>query len=131
MPRLAVVFALLSLAFAPAPFPKGERRGDLERLQGEWAHAALYYSHDGQRQKNSSLPPLDVRIQANQIVYHDGSRETFTLHRRTPPRGIDVSGDGVARPALGVYSIDGDTLTLVVAHQGDERPASFDRGHYK
>jgi hypothetical protein len=106
----AVVLCLL--VAAPAPFAKPERRGDLDRLQGEWDHVALYYWHGGEWHKNSSLPPLDKRIQANHIVYRDNSRETFSLCGRTSPRGIDVSSDGVARPALGVYSIDGDTSRL-------------------
>jgi uncharacterized protein (TIGR03067 family) len=125
----AVVLCLL--VAAPAPFPKVERRGDLERLQGEWEHGALYYSHDGQWHKNTTLPPRSILIQGNDVIYPDNSRETFSLRGRTSPRGIDLSSDDTARPALGVYSIEGDTLTLVVACRGDQRPTSFDSGYYK
>jgi uncharacterized protein (TIGR03067 family) len=58
------------------------------------------------------------------------SRETVRLHA-TSPKGIDFIFDDSGKCQRGLYYLEGDTLTMVVAAPEQPRPTSFDSGGVK
>ena len=128
-----LLFAAAPVVAAPAPFTKPERPGrtsELNRLQGEWLQETVYHWRDGGWEEILSRLSIDVRIQGNRFV-SSNAVEYFSLHGKTPPRGIDVASDLTVLPTRGVYSIEGDTLTIVLARYREERPTSLDKGQIK
>src|SRR4051812_11545090 len=97
-----VVFSVLlglaaNAAAAPAPFAKPDRRSDLDRLQGEWLQETVYHWRDGGWKEILSRLSIDVRIRGNRFVYSNAV-EYFSLHGKTPSRGINVASDLTVRP---------------------------------
>ena len=121
----AVVICLLFAA--PAPFTKPERRSDLARIQGEWTQKAVYQWLDGEWVVMVSEASFNVRIQGNRFIYREAV-EYFSLHGKA---GIDVTSDLTVQPSRGVYSVEGDVLTIVLARPGADRPTTPARGSMK
>jgi uncharacterized protein (TIGR03067 family) len=134
--RPVVVFALLLLTAgsalaAPAPFPKyrPDRTSDLVWIQGTWTRTAVYgWRADGW--ESLIAPPHDFTFTDRQLIV-GALIERFALHPYQSPRGIDFSSNGVPGVERGVYTIEGDTLTIVLAPRGDKRPRSLDDGATK
>ena len=54
---------------------------------------------------------------------------TYTLNATKDPKQIDMigtEGDLKGKPALGIYKLDGDKLTLCYTMPGKERPAKLE-----
>jgi uncharacterized protein (TIGR03067 family) len=47
----------------------------------------------------------------------------FKLHSATTPKGIDLDMDGSV--GLGIYKLEGDTLTILHGEVDDKRPTEF------
>jgi uncharacterized protein (TIGR03067 family) len=119
MRRVLLLFALLSLAFAPAPAPKGPA-ADLAKMQGVWV--VVSFIGDG------------VRMPATQenVWTIAGSRVTTTFAGMPSTRFTLELGHGkVPRPIEwvigeerkpGRYRLDGDRLEVGI---GPERPADL------
>jgi uncharacterized protein (TIGR03067 family) len=120
--RLTVpLLAVVSLGFAPLPFPKPDpSKKDLQRMQGTWVLVASH--RDGMR--------ADLRHEAVWLITGDvltisldGTPERprlIKLDGRTAPGSIDLSpGRPGDHPLAGRYRVDGDTLTIRI---GVERP---------
>jgi uncharacterized protein (TIGR03067 family) len=116
--------AVLSLAFAPAPFPRAGREvNDLKAIQGYWADTR--HVSGGQVEASHG-----ILIRGNRIDV--GRAELpFRLHVRRKPCAIDI-GDpdavGVLSFFVGIYKLEGDKLTLCYRDSKDEggRPRAFD-----
>jgi uncharacterized protein (TIGR03067 family) len=127
---LSVLLLSASAALsAPAPFPKAERQDDLARLRGEWAQEAVHVWQPNGWTPFVHQSPADMTVQGNRMVYR-AAVETFYL-RGGSPRGIDITSDATVGVSPGVYSIEDDTLTIVLGRQGEPRPASLDEGNVK
>jgi uncharacterized protein (TIGR03067 family) len=135
--RTAIVSVVLLLAVgstlaAPAPIPKRsrpDRTSDYVKIEGEWARTAVYFRRsDGW--KSLDAPPHAFTFKEDQLI-RGNLVERFTLHPHRSPRGIDFASNGVPDAERGVYSIEGDTLTIVVARRGEQRPESLDDGATK
>jgi uncharacterized protein (TIGR03067 family) len=135
-----VVVALLAVlgvtAFAPAPFPRAERRGagprlDLNAIQGVWTAVSIDEMRGGKLQRIS----WGVRrIYVRQGVWgfdQDGSGFYVTLNASRRPVTIDfrsAPGENGQTAISGVLRLHGDTLQMLyVFTQPDTRPTRFDR----
>ncbi len=97
---------------------------DQERIQGAWQLTA------GER--GGKPFPEDV-IQNGQLVF-EGDRMTtrvkdrsttfrFKLLAEQSPRAVDLDMDGTI--GMGIYKLEGDTLTIVHTEAGQDRPKEF------
>jgi uncharacterized protein (TIGR03067 family) len=103
LPLLAL--ALLSLAFAPAPFPKSRNtdstKEDMKAMQGEWAGQFA----------DSAL----ITIVGDRMVYTSDYGWKFTLNAKTTPKRIEAFGFGpglAGKTHLGIYRLEKDKLTI-------------------
>jgi uncharacterized protein (TIGR03067 family) len=55
---------------------------------------------------------------------NDVTEAKFTLHPETNPKGIDLDMDGSV--GLGIYKLEGNTLTILHGEIEEPRPADFD-----
>jgi uncharacterized protein (TIGR03067 family) len=114
MRRILPLLALMSLAFAPAPFPKDTGKTDLRKLQGEWVqvreeHADFGVMHPQRRlvitgNKATLYPGGDLAIAA--VLALDAGRSPRTLELRFPGAS---PGQRLMRRS---YRLDGDVLEL-------------------
>jgi hypothetical protein len=118
-PFALLSLAALSLAFAPAPFPKATRQGDatddLKKLQGDWFRVG----EDCPVQVRGDV----VHFPTNDVSYR------ITLDTTTTPRRIEfVRRDNPDLIYRGVYRIEGDTWTYRHRLNNHERvwPRDFD-----
>jgi uncharacterized protein (TIGR03067 family) len=114
MRRLLLLFAIASLAFAPAPFVRrGRDVAELRRLQGRWAITSVRL--DGSPVLTSCDEAV---IEGDQVAYFMRgslqSRWRISLNATSSPRKWDTKGLGSRADdaTVGTYSLDGDALTL-------------------
>jgi uncharacterized protein (TIGR03067 family) len=118
--RLTIVgLTWLSLAFAPAPFPKPDpAQSALKKLQGPWQPVALTLE--------SGAPAVQFPWDRMEIVndrmtyFKNGSPVcvwVISLNVRKTPRVFDVRGSGSSPSPRyeGVYQLRGDTLSICSA----------------
>jgi uncharacterized protein (TIGR03067 family) len=123
---LAVV--VVSLAFAPAPFPRPARRdsheSDLKKLQGLWW--VVRHTVDG----SEALGLATVTITGDRLQFPSPDEAwTITLDVARTPRWIDLVP--VNQPAScfrGIYRVQGNKLTICLRQEASpaDRPTSFD-----
>jgi uncharacterized protein (TIGR03067 family) len=126
--RSLVLFlaATACLAFAPAPFPKPDRRDtgadDLTKLQGSWVRVL----HNGQTQNGT-----DVVVVRGDVWRYNTPFDSWvmTLNPAKKPRHIDlVKVNDKTSFFRGIYRLEGDTFTYSLRHYGTEqqRPMDYD-----
>jgi uncharacterized protein (TIGR03067 family) len=133
---VSLVAVLGVTAFAPAPFPKTERRNaepplGLNAIQGVWAAVSIDEMQNGKLQRIS----WGVRrIYVRKDVWgfdQDGSGYYVTLNSSRRPVTIDFRsspGENGQTAISGVLRLQGDTLQMLyVFTQPDTRPTQFDR----
>lgn len=129
MPLLA---ALLSLALAPAPFPRSkpdeEGKAALKALQGEWSRVRVTVSGVPHSEVGNETT---VTITGDRMKYTNAGKASneWTLRldgKATTPARLDRKGASAVVTGfdyLGIYRIEGDTFTLCSCYQ--ERPTEF------
>ena len=120
--RRCVLLLLLTLAtgFAPAPFPRAERR------PGKPVNEAI-----GLWSENSTL-----EVTHDRLTYHPGTsgKCEYELRLNLAVRPIAYEIRGVAgtstagRNYHGILKVEGDKLTLAYNAEGSERPGNFHSG---
>jgi uncharacterized protein (TIGR03067 family) len=135
-PILPIVFAVLLLGFAPAPFPKRARpqtaREALKDLQGGWV---IVRRSLGGRDLTPAGNGMTAEVAGNRVCYYleRGARTEWaiTLDITKVPRIFDqkrVDRHGGECLLWGVYRLEGDTLTICY-HSGQDprvRPRSLE-----
>jgi len=125
--RAAVpLLALVSLAFAPAPWPKVPR-DDLAKMQGEWKRVSASVG---------GVPVFLNEKQNDTVIAGRNFRQasgatgawTIALSGGKPGRiYFEAPGASKFHHLHGIYKLEGDTLTLcTVITPGRPRPDSFD-----
>jgi uncharacterized protein (TIGR03067 family) len=136
MRRCALLLAVASLAFAPAPFPRqgagDPSKEDLKKMQGTWTTLRRTYSGS----PLASPGELTVVFTGDRVKYLvNGVVRTewiMTLDAKTKPKTLDrkkVSGSGAGQILHGVYHLDGDTLTTCyyqLRGVTDQRPTDLE-----
>ena len=135
---LLVVFGLT--AFAPAPFPRSERRDStakisLRTLQGRWRAIKWENSRPDGKHEPDPKPPINVfvRIAQDRWTFMDGDQEGNTLVISVEPAKSAAHLNFYSRPdkqtsyGTGLLRRQGTALQLAFRWHAKERPTSFDR----
>src|SRR5262245_48797115 len=123
-----IMFTLMSLAFAPAPVPRVDRRPDLVQLQGEWEEVG--FSSSGSPIRPLAKPGLLV-FQGSRLTWYRGnmgfeSTAEFTLDPNK--KWIDMKDGMQSLSCIGIYRLQGNTLTLAIKSFSIDpvRPTDFE-----
>lgn len=96
-----------------------------DRIQGEWL--LISGERHGEVFSDNLIGKVRLTFSGSSLktAKSDGVTEaTFTLHPEMNPKGIDVDMDG--NLGLGIYRLDGDTLTLLHGEVEEPRPKDFE-----
>jgi len=124
----AVVCVRLVLADKPAVANKDKAPKDEEKILGTWA--LVSYEEGGQKAPEERIKDGKVIFAADgKLTAKLGEREqefTYQLDPAKKPKEFSITDDK-DRTALGIYKLDGDTLTVCFARPvpGADRPTEF------
>ena len=132
-PRQACRLALGLVVICPgaAAFADDEAvRDELKRHQGTWSVTSSIY--DGQPASEAIVRSIKRIVTGDHVVWErDGKRFAGTRIELDParePKTIDVIPDGGrnrGERVLGIYTLEGDRLTITMAAPGQPRPKEF------
>jgi uncharacterized protein (TIGR03067 family) len=127
--RMATALLLLCV-IGPIAADDPKKTDDAETLKGNWKAVSL--SQSGQAVPAEIASHLKFTFDGKSYVnkmdemVEEGS---YAIDATKTPKTIDFdikTGDDKGKKQLGIYKIEGDKLTIVVAKPGgNERPASF------
>jgi RNA polymerase sigma factor (sigma-70 family) len=127
---LGVALTYRTEAAEPAPATRrAEPKSDKERLQGIWQQVSC---------EGPDEVPDDI-VKENLLVIKDdtitvtagkrgGYELTFKLDESKKPKTMDemlVKPEKGDKPYLGIYSLEGDTMTWCFSNPGEKRPTEF------
>lgn len=143
MRRILPLLVLSSLAFAPAPFPRPQRRADPgvneQRVQGEWKTVIMESFTPGGLKQKHEWPVAMVRIKGRHWTSFDGGGQilahySLALDTSTRPTSLDwYKGDQGGAPVepspgwVGLIRLSGDTMQIIYVHGARERRPTFER----
>jgi RNA polymerase sigma factor (sigma-70 family) len=120
-----VLGTLQVLADKPAAAGKDEAPKDDEKIVGTWTVES--YEEGGQKAAEGAIKEARVTFAADgKMTAKQGGREqeyTYKLDPAKNPKEFSMMNDK-GQTALGIYKLDGDTLTICVNRIGD-RPTEF------
>jgi uncharacterized protein (TIGR03067 family) len=125
--RRVLPLVLLSLAFAPAPFPKPHQsKEDLKKLQGLWMRKQV--ADGGRLCDDHACVTLEI-IGQTAFEWQGGKLRTklaMRLDATQHPRCLDfvVRDDPKGNAMRGIYRINGETFTY--CYREGRRPTTFD-----
>jgi uncharacterized protein (TIGR03067 family) len=125
------LLAVLLLGFAPVPFPRADRtKADLKKLQGEWVRVSHAVGGNPLAPAETTLVVAGDRLEYGEHPGKEGWK--VVLNARTRPKRFDRAWQQTQLlPSacwIGVYALEGDTLTICSVRNGDEadRPKNLD-----
>jgi len=131
MRKVALLLAAVALGFAPAPFPRPDRnKDDLKEMRGDWAQVSLNVAGQGR-----TVGSYTLRIDGDRLTWLSEEKAfvawAVTLDSRKKPKSINATGvEGSVKGAafVGVYKLEGDTLTICYIRSPGQREetAGFD-----
>jgi len=119
MRRFVLLFVVLTVAFAPAPLPRPDRRPKTENVMiGLWSSGSV------------------LEITNDRMTYHPGTAHrceyVLQINTAVSPWHYDITGvpgtSTAGRTYTGIYKVEGDTLTLCYTSGNTNRPTAFDKG---
>jgi len=131
MRRLAPILLSTTFILAAADSNDDKVREELAKFQGTWQ--LISAENGGAQAPKDQVKKTRVVITGNkhsvffgdQVVAHDVS---FAIDPTATPKAVtDTINDGPdkGKQILGIYKLEGDTLTSCVASIGKERPTEF------
>jgi uncharacterized protein (TIGR03067 family) len=117
-------FAVLLLLSTSAMAADDDAKKALKSLEGEWKVVKLVAG--GQAVDEEKVKTMTFTIKGDQLVPSDNPKDsaTISVDPTQKPAAIDVK-DTHNDTALGIYSLDGDTLKICLGTTKDERPKEF------
>lgn len=121
--------AILALAVAvAAPAAKDPPKTDVTTIVGEWdAESAM------SRGKPDNPPPgttWTFTAEGKSVLRIGGRDEpkdgTYKADPKKDPAEVDITDGPKGRPMRGIYKVEGDTLTLCLSGDDEDRPKAFD-----
>ncbi len=120
----AILVVLCGVALAADPPEEFPAIDDHEQIQGTWALVS------GERHGKAFSAELvkAVTLEFSQDTLSTKNKDRvnkakFKLHPATTPKGIDLDMDGSI--GLGIYKLEGDSLTILHGKVNDKRPTEF------
>lgn len=122
---LVLVLVSCSVSLADTTAREVLTMNDHDSLQGRWALVS------GERHRkpfsDEVLKRVTLEFKDDTLSTKNGDHVTkagFKLRSDASPKGIDLDMDG--NLGLGIYKLEGDTLTILHGEVGDDRPSGFD-----
>ena len=130
---LIATVAVVLTTVAPVYADKDASKKDFDKIQGEWSLVTLHI--EGKPAPEDRVKASKMTFKGNEAshVGQNGKLEkgTFKLDASKTPKAIDISpssGPQKGETLLGIYSIEGETLTICGAKLGDDRPKEIKPG---
>jgi uncharacterized protein (TIGR03067 family) len=128
--KALAILAVGVLTAAGAPLG-GSAKKEQQKLQGTWVPTSLMI--DGKEVPKDEFRNLTVTFAGDKFTVKAGDKVfgegTFTIDPAKEPKTIDnrwTTGDNKGKNEVGIYKVEGDTLTTCFAEAGtDKRPTSF------
>jgi uncharacterized protein (TIGR03067 family) len=121
---------LVSVAIPAASADDDPVKDELKRHQGTWVTTSSIF--DGQPAAPELVRSIRRIVTDDHVVWErDGKRfagTTIVLDPKKEPKTIDVIPDGGpnrGEPILGIYKLQGDTITICMAGPAQPRPKEF------
>jgi uncharacterized protein (TIGR03067 family) len=98
---------------------------DSNRIQGKWV--LISGERHGEKFTDEVVKQVTLQFVGDVLKTekkNDVTEAAFTLHPETNPKGIDLVMDGSL--GLGIYRLEGMTLTILHGEVEEPRPADFD-----
>src|SRR5438874_1107757 len=132
MKKVVGIVAVAALVFANLA-GGGDAKKDLDMMQGKWTVQSIKES-DGKNPPDEALKDLEVIVKDDtmkiMLVPKAETLDAFKmkLDPAKKPKAIDFThteGPDKGKTELGIYKIEGDTLTVCVNDFDKERPSAF------
>jgi len=124
-----VGLAVCILAFATQG--AGQQKGDAMNLQGTWTCVSA--TINGSPLAEETANQLKLTMTADRFKTERGEQtlfdSTYTIDPAKSPSTIDMigtEGELKGKPALGIYKLDANQLTLCYVMPGSPRPTTFE-----
>jgi uncharacterized protein (TIGR03067 family) len=101
-------------------------RDDRQFIQGTWTGSAGW--RDGELLPADAIAGVRLTFSGDELTALTPGGESSFPYKLDPgqsPKAIDVDMDGQA--GLGIYTLEGDTLTICHGELGEDRPEEFDK----
>jgi uncharacterized protein (TIGR03067 family) len=126
---IAVTLALCAGPLTAAPGPKDEK-DEVKKFEGEWTFVS--WEHSGQTLPKEVLDITKWSVKGDKYSFEMGEQQeegTIKIDASKKPATLDfdiTSGNDKGKKQVGIYKIDGDTMTICLARPGEEkRPSEF------
>ena len=127
--RTLLLFVVSAAGLLAAPVPKAVKKvSDADLMRGRWEGVSLDSGSGPQPDKRFLLVGVGTMSMTNDAP-SDANAGPLKLDPDQTPRHLDVTWKGWAKPQQYIYQIDGDTLTISHAQEGQPRPSEFKGGN--